>query len=293
MTLELIRHLGFLALLLASSAYALAKGGRPERIAATTLLCGALMSLSAARPLQLRFHHLERGILAIDLVILGIFLWLSLRTTRFWPMWIAALLSAEVLIHIALLLVPGPYRLRTETEKQYGAGGANHPHHRDLAPSQSSGHAGERSALEGIIRLATRTAAPDIAHRLLHRFGTFGDLLAAHPRERRAILADYPEIEEALRALRLAMGHILEAKLAKRTVLSTDRAVLDYLRARMAFEPIEIFRILFLNAANGLLADEEIARGTVGAVCVHPREILRRRSSLALPRYFSSTITLG
>ncbi|WP_068093632.1 hypothetical protein [Novosphingobium rosa] len=107
MTLELLRHLGFLALLLASSAYALAKGGRPERIAATTLLCGALLSLSAARPLQLRFHHLERGILAIDLVILGIFLWLSLRTTRFWPMWIAALLSAEVLIHIALLLVPG------------------------------------------------------------------------------------------------------------------------------------------------------------------------------------------
>ncbi|WP_281198746.1 JAB domain-containing protein [Novosphingobium rosa] len=115
-----------------------------------------------------------------------------------------------------------------------------------------------------------------MAHRLLDRFGTFGDVLAAHPRERRAILADHPEIEEALRALRLAMGQILEAKLPKRTVLSTDRAVLDYLRARMAFEPIEIFRILFLNAANGLLADEEIARGTVGAVCVHPREILRR-----------------
>ena len=100
------RHVAFLALLLLSSAYALARGGRPERIGATTLLCGALFSVGIARPPGLRFHHVEPGILAVDLAILGIFVWLSLRTTRFWPMWVSALLASEVIIHVALLVAP-------------------------------------------------------------------------------------------------------------------------------------------------------------------------------------------
>ncbi|QNG43571.1 hypothetical protein H3V42_16525 [Sphingobium yanoikuyae] len=96
----------FLAFLLLSSAYAFIKGDQPERIGAATLLGGASLTVLVASPLGTRFHGVESGILIIDMSILGIFLWLSIRSTRFWPIWIAAMLGAEVVIHVALVIAP-------------------------------------------------------------------------------------------------------------------------------------------------------------------------------------------
>jgi hypothetical protein len=100
------RQVLFLAVLLLSTAYALIRGGQPERIGAATLLGGASLTVVAASPLGIRFRGVETGILFIDLSLLGIFLWLSIRSTRFWPIWIAAMLGAEVIIHIALMVAP-------------------------------------------------------------------------------------------------------------------------------------------------------------------------------------------
>lgn len=44
----------------------------------------------------------------------------------------------------------------------------------------------------------------------------------------------------------------------------------------MAFQPVEQFRVLFLNASNELLADDIMNVGTVSAVHAYPREILKR-----------------
>jgi hypothetical protein len=100
------RQVLFLAFLLLSSTYAFIKGGQPERIGAVTLLGGASLTVFVAFPLGIRFQGVEAGILIIDLLILGIFLWLSIRSTRFWPIWIAAMLGAEVVIHVALMIAP-------------------------------------------------------------------------------------------------------------------------------------------------------------------------------------------
>lgn len=62
----------------------------------------------------------------------------------------------------------------------------------------------------------------------------------------------------------------------QRPILSSDQRVLDYLRSRMAYEPIEQLRVLFLNANNELIADEVLGIGTVSAVQAWPREILKR-----------------
>ena len=87
------RQILFSALLVVSSGYAFVKGGRPEQIGAATLLGGAGLSVLAASPAIHRFENVETGILLTDLAILGIFLWLSLRSNRFWPMWVAAMLA--------------------------------------------------------------------------------------------------------------------------------------------------------------------------------------------------------
>ena len=100
------RQAAFLVLLVASSLYAIARGGRPEQIGAVTLLVGAIASLWVVHPRGARFYHLETGILMTDMAILGVFLWLSIQSSRFWPIWITAFVAAEVIIHLAFLIAP-------------------------------------------------------------------------------------------------------------------------------------------------------------------------------------------
>jgi hypothetical protein len=100
------RQMIFVCLLIVSSLYAFARGGRPEQIAAATLALGVLASIAFVQPGSVRFHYLEAGILGVDLAMLGIFLALSLRSTRFWPLWISGMLLAEVIIHLTRALVP-------------------------------------------------------------------------------------------------------------------------------------------------------------------------------------------
>ena len=75
--------------------------------------------------------------------------------------------------------------------------------------------------------------------------------------------------------LELAKGAI-----PKREVLSSWTSVLDYCRASMAFAEIELFRILFLDKRNGLIADEIQQSGTVDHTPVYPREVVRRALEL-------------
>jgi hypothetical protein len=96
----------FLAFLLLSSAYAYRRGDEPEKIGAVTLLGGASLTVLVASPLSTRFQDVEAGILVIDISIMGIFLWLAVRSTRFWPIWIASILGAEVIIHVVLAIAP-------------------------------------------------------------------------------------------------------------------------------------------------------------------------------------------
>lgn len=100
------RQVAFLVLLILSTFYAALRGGRPEQIGAATLFAGAWVSTLAVHPQGMRFYHVESGILLIDLAILGVFLWLSVRSTRFWPLWITAMLAAEVVVHIGLIVAP-------------------------------------------------------------------------------------------------------------------------------------------------------------------------------------------
>ena len=48
----------------------------------------------------------------------------------------------------------------------------------------------------------------------------------------------------------------------------------------MQFEPVEQFRVLFLDRKNRLIADEVLGQGTIDRAPVYPREIVKR--SLAL-----------
>ncbi|MGI9489575.1 MAG: JAB domain-containing protein, partial [Geminicoccaceae bacterium] len=58
------------------------------------------------------------------------------------------------------------------------------------------------------------------------------------------------------------------------------QALLDYLKMALGHEPIEQFRVLFLDKKNILIKDEVQQRGTVDHTPLYPREIAKRALEL-------------
>ena len=101
-----MRMLVFAVCLLGCCAYALARGGRPEKIGALTLLAGSVLSAAAMSPAVGRFATVEIGVMLVDLAVLAVFVALALATDRYWPLWVSALQLIGVLAHAARLADP-------------------------------------------------------------------------------------------------------------------------------------------------------------------------------------------
>lgn len=93
-------------------------------------------------------------------------------------------------------------------------------------------------------------------------------------------LWEYPAACELILAARAAMLKSLQIELRAGPILSSSRAVLDYLFAHLAHEPAEQVRVLYLNSKNQLLRDDIAIRGTVDRADIFPREIIRRALDL-------------
>lgn len=104
------------------------------------------------------------------------------------------------------------------------------------------------------------TQAP--AEALRNRFN-FSDPTIAHIRVVGAI------------GLRMARQQVME-----QPILSSWQKLLDYCAGAMAHEPVEQFRLLFLDRKNTLIADEVQQRGTIDHTPVYPREVVRRALEL-------------
>ena len=63
-------------------------------------------------------------------------------------------------------------------------------------------------------------------------------------------------------------------------VISSWSALLDYCTAQMAYDPIEQFRLLYLDRKNRLITDEAQGVGTVDHTPVYPREVVKRALEL-------------
>jgi DNA repair protein RadC len=118
-----------------------------------------------------------------------------------------------------------------------------------------------------------------LAKTLLERFGSFGGVIAAEPQR----LAEYlgPSAITQFKIVEAASQRIARGAVKKRLGMGSWSEVVDYCRTAMAFENREIFRILFLDKKNGLIADEVQGSGTVDHTPVYPREVIRRALELS------------
>lgn len=125
-----------------------------------------------------------------------------------------------------------------------------------------------------------RVDVKPLAKALLADFGSFSAVLAGdatrlvrHKRVNERTLALF-------RAVREAGRRMLREQIVDRPVISSSAALIDYCRLRLADEPIEHFRVLFLDRKNRLIADEEQQRGTVDHAPLYPREVIKRALEL-------------
>ena len=131
-----------------------------------------------------------------------------------------------------------------------------------------------------LFRALPRGDTKPLAKRLLRAFGDLNRVLAAPPARLARIDGVGPAVIEQLKIIE-AVGHrMARARVIDRPVLSSWDALLSYLRSALAHQGTERFRVLHLDRKNVLIADEELARGTVDHVPVYPREVVRRALEL-------------
>lgn len=96
----------YFSLLFACWAYALAKGAAPERIGASIIGVGSILTVVVASGPANRFASVEVGIFLVDVACLLAFLALALRAERYWPLWIAGLQLIGTAGHAVKLVDP-------------------------------------------------------------------------------------------------------------------------------------------------------------------------------------------
>jgi DNA repair protein RadC len=139
----------------------------------------------------------------------------------------------------------------------------------------------DHEIVEYLLALAIpRRDTKKLAKALLEEFGGFGRLLSADA----ATIVRVADLSESaaatLKIVQAAANRLLEKGMAARPVLGSWQALLDYLHADMAHEPVERVRVLFLDAKNVLIRNEKMWEGSVDESAVYIREVMRRALEL-------------
>jgi DNA repair protein RadC len=132
-----------------------------------------------------------------------------------------------------------------------------------------------------LFRALPRRDVKPLAKSLLEKFGSFAEVITAPA----ARLAEVRGLGDSgvteLKIVQAAASRLLRGQVKKRPALSSWSAVLDYCRTAQAFADRELFRVLFLDKRNQLIADEVQQTGTVDHTPVYPREVVKRALELS------------
>lgn len=132
-----------------------------------------------------------------------------------------------------------------------------------------------------LFRAIPRRDVKPLAKALLKRFGSFADVLAAPEARLAEVEGVTTTVTTELKLVHAAARRMGRAEIARRPVLSSWAALIDYCRTAMAFAEREQFRVLYLDRKNALIADEVQGVGTVDHTPVYPREVVKRALELS------------
>ncbi len=115
---------------------------------------------------------------------------------------------------------------------------------------------------------------------LINTFGSFAQVISADQKRLAAIPGIGENTVAALKLVQAAALALMKENITSGPVISSWQALLDYCRASMAYNKIEVFRVLFLDRKNVLIADEVLQEGTIDHTPVYPREVIKRALEL-------------
>jgi DNA repair protein RadC len=122
--------------------------------------------------------------------------------------------------------------------------------------------------------------AVTLGRELLRHFGGLRGLLNANKKELEKIKGlGIAKIAQLLAATEIAKRQLKEEIVGK-TLINGPEDVIEYLSLSMSNLKEEVFKVIYLNGANVVLAAEDLFRGTVDQSAVYPREIIKRAFEL-------------
>lgn len=127
---------------------------------------------------------------------------------------------------------------------------------------------------------ARAPAALAQARALVAEYGTVSAVLLAVAQDEGSVRHLPERVRVLLLLARESACRLHRARLQHGSVLAERSALNAYLLVLLAREKTEQMRVLFLDTAYRLVADEVLGRGTVDHAPVYPREIIRRALAL-------------
>lgn len=118
------------------------------------------------------------------------------------------------------------------------------------------------------------------AKALLAQFGSFTEVINAPAERLKEVKGVGDAVVTQLKVIRAATRRAASTVLLDKPLLSSWSEVIAYVRTAQAFEDRELFRILFLDKKNRLIASEVQGRGTVDHTPVYVREVVKRALDL-------------
>ena len=90
----------FWGILVLTCGYALLRGRSDERVAASVCLLATLATQFVIPAPEVRYSNLDLELIMIDIIVLGAFVAVALKSDRFWPLWIAGLQLTISISHV-------------------------------------------------------------------------------------------------------------------------------------------------------------------------------------------------
>lgn len=139
----------------------------------------------------------------------------------------------------------------------------------------------DHELIEYLLALAIpRRDTKPLAKALLREFGGIGGLMTADWKAIQRMRGMGETSTAAIKIVQATLLRMLRNQVAERPVLASWQALLDYLRADMAYLGVERVRVLHLNARNMLIRDEHMGDGSIDQAAIYTREVIRRAIDL-------------
>lgn len=152
---------------------------------------------------------------------------------------------------------------------------ATHPRLRDIlspAPPRSNRC---RSILAELIEPFANGDAQPIAAYLIREFGSINALLAASHARLTGLIPNRPGVVAQIQRFAVTTAHCKRSKVRPPTAKMSRRVLIDYLRHRIGFEPVEVIYAFYFSLSGSLISDGIVARGNFDRCPVTPKEIAR------------------